>query len=288
MNTVKSADSLQTSISDTVKGFIWQAQEKLPKAELFIKNAAFFEKEIPKITNWDYVFSNTKLQEFAIAASCLSKKSLNHINAAQQRKIIESLIDIKKLKDSSYFEIIKARYFLTCGDSLGGTMRNLVGQSAQTKLTDLIIQSLKNKNVSFVAQKNSSEKITSITWSNRFLCFDKKPKFVGKSIDFILIKGTDDIENISGYLACGELKGGIDPAGADEHWKTARTALDRISDVFLSKKMAPPKLFFIGAAIEASMSLEIFERLNNHKLRAAANLNNDLQLKELVDILISL
>jgi hypothetical protein len=30
----------------------------------------------------------------------------------------------------------------------------------------------------------------------------------------------------------GELKGGIDPAGADEHWKTARTALQRIDDAF--------------------------------------------------------
>ena len=34
------------------------------------------------------------------------------------------------------------------------------------------------------------------------------------------------------YMALGELKGGIDPAGADEHWKTARTALSRIHEAF--------------------------------------------------------
>ena len=33
------------------------------------------------------------------------------------------------------------------------------------------------------------------------------------------------VENPKHYLACGELKGGIDPAGADEHWKTAGKAL---------------------------------------------------------------
>jgi type II restriction enzyme len=38
----------------------------------------------------------------------------------------------------------------------------------------------------------------------------------------------------SAYIALGELKGGIDPAGADEHWKTARTALNRIHEAFLN------------------------------------------------------
>ena len=30
----------------------------------------------------------------------------------------------------------------------------------------------------------------------------------------------------------GELKGGIDPAGADEHWKTGNSALVRIRKAF--------------------------------------------------------
>lgn len=51
------------------------------------------------------------------------------------------------------------------------------------------------------------------------------------------------------YLALGELKGGIDPAGADEHWKTANSALQRIRTGF-AKKSLTPYTFFIGAAIE--------------------------------------
>jgi hypothetical protein len=46
-------------------------------------------------------------------------------------------------------------------------------------------------------------------------------------------------QNPNNYLAFGELKGGIDPAGADEHWKTARTALIRIHSAFATINLKP-------------------------------------------------
>jgi len=89
----------------------------------------------------------------------------------------------------------------------------------------------------------------------------------------------------SKYLACGELKGGIDPAGADEHWKTANSALSRIRSAFGRNA---PALFFVGAAIEASMAKEIFKQLKSGKLSHAANLHEDEQVNDLVDWLLSL
>ena len=79
------------------------------------------------------------------------------------------------------------------------------------------------------------------------------------------------------YLALGELKGGIDPAGADEHWKTARTALSRIQNAFATLRLAP-QTFFIGAAIEKRMAGEIWEQLEDRSLANAANLTNADQL----------
>jgi hypothetical protein len=79
------------------------------------------------------------------------------------------------------------------------------------------------------------------------------------------------------YIALGELKGGIDPPGADEHWKTARTALQRIDDAF-RKISKHPYTFFIGAAIETKMAREIHQQLETRKLTNAANLTNDNQL----------
>lgn len=79
------------------------------------------------------------------------------------------------------------------------------------------------------------------------------------------------------YIALGELKGGIDPAGADEHWKTARTALNRIQKAF-SNFGLKPHTFFIGAAIEKKMASEIWSQLEDDTLENAANLTDDNQV----------
>ena len=88
------------------------------------------------------------------------------------------------------------------------------------------------------------------------------------------------IKNPSLYIALGELKGGIDPAGADEHWKTARTSLIRIQKAF-SKKGFSPYIFFVGAAIENSMAEEIWHQLENGTLNNAANLTDVNQVASL-------
>jgi hypothetical protein len=87
-------------------------------------------------------------------------------------------------------------------------------------------------------------------------------------------RGKDIFTSPELYIAIGELKGGIDPAGADEHWKTARTALNRIQESF-SKTGHAPYLFFIGAAIEVKMAAEIWSQLENGVLTNAANLTDD-------------
>ena len=89
------------------------------------------------------------------------------------------------------------------------------------------------------------------------------------------------------YIALGELKGGIDPAGADEHWKTARTALLRVTAAFNSHNAAP-KTFFIGAAIEARMAHEIWEMLEQGGLDNAANLCDDEHMTAISDWLCAL
>ena len=97
----------------------------------------------------------------------------------------------------------------------------------------------------------------------------------------------DTYKSAAAYLALGELKGGIDPAGADEHWKTARTALGRIQEAFGKRKLQP-HTFFIGAAIEAKMATEIWAMLKRGHLGNAANLTNDDQIAAITRWLCSL
>ncbi len=82
------------------------------------------------------------------------------------------------------------------------------------------------------------------------------------------------------YVTLGELKGGIDPAGADEHWKTARTSLSRIREAFASRGLSP-HIFFVGAAIENSMAEEIWRQLEDGTLSNAANLTDANQVASL-------
>ena len=85
----------------------------------------------------------------------------------------------------------------------------------------------------------------------------------------------------------GEVKGGIDPAGADEHWKTANSALNRIRKSFSTVDI-DIKTSFVGAAIESAMSKEIYEQLSSDILTNAANLTNSKQLTEYCNWILSL
>jgi hypothetical protein len=122
--------------------------------------------------------------------------------------------------------------------------------------------------------------------------YNYTPAIVRKNIDFCLLActvGDFDLSALDGslYVALGELKGGIDPAGADEHWKTARTALLRIRNAFSALGLAPASVF-IGAAIVNSMADEIWTQLEDGTLTNAANLTSDAQLAAICGWMISL
>lgn len=289
MFSVSQPEDLITTIPNRIEGFSWQASQKLEKADPYLELADYAIENLHKIHDVESLRKDNLLTSFIIAACMLSRKSLVHLNESMQNEIIEELIDFSKLDDIRYVEQLERRFFLTCGDSLGGSMRNAVGQNAQQLLSKQIIDRL----ISLGYEPKliyKHEKLTGITWDDKRISFDQKPKFIGKSVDFIVVKGESarvgSLENPKDYLCCGELKGGIDPAGADEHWKTAKSALDRIKNVFINKNLSSPKLIFIGAAIEFAMSYEIFQLLEDGWLAGAANILKEEQLHEVIDIII--
>ncbi|PHM22261.1 AvaI/BsoBI family type II restriction endonuclease [Xenorhabdus ehlersii] len=296
MKTVTQAFDLVTNKGATETGFFSQANEKLRRTESIIKTAQYFAQNANDIETIKDIRDDDTLLEFVIASCMLSKKSLSHLSTDIQDEIINKLIDFSKLNDGEYVSSLQQRYLLTAGDSLGGTMRNVIGQLAQEKLTNSIIAELENRRLSPKPEYNKSNKIVAVQWTShsdekRCIIFDKKPKFIDKSVDIIVLKGhsaiTRDLENPEDYLCCGELKGGIDPAGADEHWKTAKTALERIISSFGKKEIRAPNLVFLGSAIETAMSKEIFSLLESGWLKGAANINYPDQFDEVIDIIIS-
>jgi hypothetical protein len=292
VQTVNDAQALVTTRNDVVAGFRWQADEKARRANEFHAVALHFNDCAGRITRVDDIIADARLLQFALGASALSAKGARQLGRDVCRQIIESTIDLQRLTDGTYVAELEPRYLLTCGDALGGSMRNAIGQRAQNKLSNYVCQYLAEGQIAALVERNNGGKITKIRWRNRILVFDRKPKFIGKNIDFILLDSVSytpaTLEAPDKLLACGELKGGIDPAGADEHWKTAQAALDRVRRAFEERNTISPGLFFVGAAIEQSMAAEIFAQLANRTLTAAANLHHQEQLTELTKILTDL
>ena len=191
------------------------------------------------------------------------------------------------------------RFLLTRGDSIGGTMRNVGGQLAQRKLIRALAAAMDIVNLRYhwldrdkvwhLANANEPDfefGAQGLNWrwqgKNRTLLFNRRVPAVGTNVDLCLLncqrnRWEDALKSPSAFVALGELKGGVDPAGADEHWKTARAALNRIESAF-SNSAAYPALFFIGAAIVRNMAAEICDRLEKNTLANAANLTDDTQL----------
>ncbi len=290
---IKTSADLQTKHRAICDGFLAQALQKTEKAGPYIEEAVEFYSKLKKAKSIEDLISFHEIRGELISACGFSTKASAKLTGEELEAATKKVLArIFKEAGQEFRENILYRYLLTKGDTLGGSMRNVTGASAGVKLTEKIIERLDARKMLHHEVVSKSGKIQRVIWDGRTLLFDVKPRLVDKNIDVILIsRGDIDTpeENLlaekSNYLACGELKGGIDPAGADEHWKTASSALGRIGAAF---KKNPPALFFIGAAIEASMALEIFNQLKSGKLTHAANLNDEVQLNDLVDWLLAL
>lgn len=203
------------------------------------------------------------------------------------------------------------QFLLSCGELMANSMRNIGGFMAQKKLTRAIIAYLKlaKRRCRWLHNETSAWTelpaddadiellLCGLSWDSgkgpRTLLYNVTVPFFRNNVDLSLFRCNDKdlskkiIKTPSAYIALGELKGGIDPAGADEHWKTARTSLNRIHEAF-SKQRQKPQTFFIGAAIESKMAKEIWEMLKRGNLENAANLTDEDQIASITRWLCSI
>lgn len=289
---IQKASDLVTTHRAVCDGFLAQALSKTQKAIPFIEDALAFWAELKNVSDVTKLLEVVSFRDRLLAAAGFSDKAKNHLSEKELTQALEKVFQTTFHKAGANFrEEIFYRYLLTKGDALGGQMRNFTGAAAQSKLASALLKALDGNADLQIRRAPETEKIQRISWQGRRLLFDVKPKLINKSVDVILLAGPDDVSEADllkksdSYLACGELKGGIDPAGADEHWKTANSALNRIRKVF---GRACPPLFFIGAAIEPSMAKEIFRDLRKEKLAHAANFTVDEQVQDLASWLVSL
>lgn len=296
---LKSSKELETSYEAIRAGFVALALEKNRRATPFVAEArALKAAALAAMTPRD-LNNLTEIQAGLLTAAGISDKAANHLQDVDKREAINGLIqNFLEPAGSNFVEELVFRFLLTRGDTLGGSMRNIGGFIAQRKLTRSIIAQLKlaGRKCQWLSSEtngwgNLPEEDTDVElhlrglwWyvprGPRTLVYNVTVPFIGSNVDLCLFNrppegSTKNMrEDPAAYIALGELKGGIDPAGADEHWKTAHTALRRIHEAF-AKSNLRPHTFFIGAAIEAKMASEIWELLKSGILENAANLTNE-------------
>ena len=301
---IKTSEDLVTSHEQTRAGFIAFALEKNRRSTPIIESAKSFKVLASKAKKAKDLLNISEIQPALLTAAGLSDKAVNYFNEEDKKKAILGLIENFLEPAGKYFvDEVVYRYLLIKGDSLGGSMRNIVGAIAQQKFVRTLLSNLSisgtdykwldNKTKTWAEKPNNDfaieEQLKALSWINpkgkkRVLSFNLNIPIVKNNIDICLFNA--DIETYNNgvivntpekILMLGELKGGIDPAGADEHWKTGNTALNRIRESFAQHNLKI-ETSFIAAAIEKKMASEIFAQLQNKTLSNAANLTIDEQL----------
>jgi hypothetical protein len=301
---LKSGKDLVTTYEAVRAGFVSLALEKNRQATPYVEEARALKIAASTVKKPSDLLNISDIQSGLLTAAGVSEKATNHLLAQDKAEAIKGLIkNFLEPAGGKFIEELVFRFLLIRGDTLGGSMRNIGGALAQRKLTRAIISAIKIAGQSYQwlhCETNRWAKMSDndadieifvkgISWNrnsqSRSVLYNLTIPIVGNNIDLCLFncshkeltdrkRDKDIFTSSNSYIAIGELKGGIDPAGADEHWKTARTALDRIQESF-AKFGHIPNLFFIGAAIEIKMANEIWSLLKNSTLANAANLTDD-------------
>lgn len=308
-------EELITSKEQTRAGFVAMALEKNMMAVPFVQEAKALRSLAAKVRLPRELLERDDLFAGLLAASGLSTKALTHLTANDKKKAIENLIDnFLEPTGKQFADELVYRYLLTKGDALGGQARNLAGMLGDRKFFRTLISVLNLAGIKYRWKDLQSgvwldrpdddsgieKNIKALFWSRkrqtRLLITRSKLPLIGKNVDLILFDASPEdfhgnnlalFRHNARYVALGELKGGVDPAGADEHWKTANFALSRIKSGFQSLGLNP-HTFFVGAAIAQSMAEEICRQIDSRVLERAANLSNDDQLASLCEWLVSL
>lgn len=299
---LRSSKDLRTTYEATRAGFVALALEKNRRATPHVAEARALQEAASQASSPKDLLKIKGIEAGLLTAAGISDKALVHLLAKDKKEAIKKLIDNFLVPAGARFvEELVFRFLLTRGDTRGGSMRNVGGALAQRKLTRAILSTLTIAGIKYQWQHTKTRKwanmtdndseielsLRGISWrhsgQNRTIIYNLTVPMIKNNVDLCLFNldpkelGTSKCDLPESYIALGELKGGIDPAGADEHWKTARTALERTRNAF-SKAGHLPYTFFIGAAVEKRMADEIWAQLKDGTLSNAANLNEEDQI----------
>lgn len=203
-----------------------------------------------------------------------SDKSKQHLPKDENtiRGYVSDALDISGANTiDSVIKILIIGFSLVSGDSMGGASRNLVGNRGEDKIQAILSSNFDGT----IMQKNTSgrPKITQFKHnaSTYFVHWNKRIPKAKKNYDFIVTRSQSFHED--DVVAVLEIKSGCDPAGADEHWNTAKGKLNTLKSAEEGIRCG-----FASIIIDSTVRNHIAQEINSGLINCGINLNDDLEI----------
>jgi len=156
---IKKADDLVTSREQTRAGFIAFALEKNRRSTPIIEEAKTFRILASKSKTAKGLLKIKDIRPALITAAGLSDKAETYFSETDKDKAILNLIENFLEPAGEYFiDEVVYRYLLIKGDSLGGSMRNIVGTLAQQKLIRVLLSNFSISKINYQWLDSKSKK----------------------------------------------------------------------------------------------------------------------------------
>jgi site-specific DNA-methyltransferase (cytosine-N4-specific) len=278
--------------------------QSLPKLCYYYRNIAMLPDKVMR----DIGLPTSGIENgFAPAAERASEIAV-HFN-----RVVSGLLTRTGVSSHRHIQMLMANL----GDSLGGSSRNEVGRVAMALVLRPLIEGLWRRgyleSITFSVRESlipgrgrdkEQTVIISPDLDLEAVLVDAETKFVkyqkvqSKSGVSMLVdkqirwrdktgktfEASSDLHSLrhagatdTDVLWGAEVKGGADPAGSDEHWKTASTALARAIEAAKQSDHPQPPLSFIGTTIVQTVALEIKAWIERGDLVSAYNLTKIIE-----------
>jgi hypothetical protein len=143
---IKTYNDLVTSHDAIKRGFTVQAIAKTEKSAPYIERALEFSLAIKDVKSVEELLELKKFRKEILGAAGFSDKAVSHFTEEEIEESIRIVLDrVFNNEISVVRNELVYRYLLTKGDTLGGSMRNYVGASANTKLIGFLTSALEKK-----------------------------------------------------------------------------------------------------------------------------------------------
>ena len=230
------ADLVTTELGYCAAWAVW-AREFERKSQPFLAEAKALKFALADDHGDCDLFGSECLHGAIAVASGLTRGAVQATTRWPAARFPEMTRGNRGRSSRKFQEEFLGRFLLSRGDTLGGSMRNVGGFLAQCKLTRAIIAhlTLAGKNCQWLASdatawaplpKDTTDlelHLKALSWqvrdSPRTLSYNLKVPLVRNNVDLCLFNvapeglGLQTFGSAAAYLALGELKGGIDPAG---------------------------------------------------------------------------